>query len=78
MCIDEESGARYINPDECLRCGKCAAACPFSPSLIWSVEEDPGRRYYKCDLCRGREEGPICVEMCPRNAVALRKRGQKE
>jgi Fe-S-cluster-containing hydrogenase component 2 len=26
---------------------------------------------YKCDLCMGREAGPICVEYCPVDALAL-------
>jgi len=76
MCIDSETGARYINDSECLRCGKCASACPFTPSLIWEREEDSKKIYYKCDLCRGRENGPICVEVCPRNALNLVSRGK--
>lgn len=78
MCIDSETGARYINEDECLRCGKCARACPFTPSLIWQREEDSKKIYYKCDLCRGRDGGPICVEFCPRNALTFVSRGKSK
>ena len=75
MCIDSETGARYINEDECLRCGKCAEACPFTPSLVWRRVEGTKKIYYTCDLCRGRENGPICVEVCPRNALTFIPRG---
>lgn len=62
LCIDEATGARYINDDECIRCGACADACPFEPQRIkFNTETDS---YLKCDLCRGREGGPICVEYC--------------
>lgn len=78
MCIDGETGARYINLDVCIKCGSCYRACPFAPSLVWVTEEEDNERYYKCDLCRGRENGPICVEVCPRGALAYKARGQSE
>jgi len=78
LCIDAKTGARYINTDECLRCGNCARACPFTPSLIWVREEESKKIYYKCDLCRGRNEGPICVEVCPRNALTYVTRGKEK
>ena len=28
----------------------------------------------ECDLCRNREEGPICVEYCPAHALGFRKK----
>lgn len=78
MCIDIETGARYINLDECLRCGKCYCACPFTPSLIWVSRENDKKMYYKCDLCRGKENGPICVEVCPRDALTYVERGKSK
>jgi len=78
MCIDEKTGARYINQDECIRCGSCFRACPFAPSLVWMTEEDSKKRYYKCDLCRGRESGPICAEFCPRGALTYESRGRSK
>jgi len=76
MSIDEETGARYINLDECIRCGSCSRACHFTPSLIWVRDEDSKKLYYKCDLCRGRKSGPICVEFCPRDALTFSSRGK--
>ncbi len=67
LCIDEEMGARYINEDKCTGCGMCIDACSFSPSRI---ELGTKKKFaFKCDLCKGREEGPICVEYCPTEAL---------
>lgn len=63
LCICEETGARFINEEECTGCAECIDACPFEPSHIKLNEER--QVAFKCDLCRGRESGPICVEYCP-------------
>jgi carbon-monoxide dehydrogenase iron sulfur subunit len=52
---------------ECIQCGVCMASCPYG-AIFYS--ESLGR-YLKCDLCAGREEGPLCVEICPVGALAL-------
>ena len=62
LCIDEATGARFINEDECIGCKKCIEACPFDPPRIRF--NDGETVSFKCDLCRGREGGPICVEYC--------------
>lgn len=67
LCIDQETGARYVNPDECEQCGKCTEACPFEPKRIRPHPETDVAMV--CDLCRGREKGPICVEYCPMKAL---------
>lgn len=74
LCIDKETGARYINQDECLGCGQCIEACPLPEAPIW-LKTVKGREVaFKCDLCRGRAAGPICVELCPRNALTFEER----
>lgn len=67
LCIDQETGAKYVNPDECKRCGLCIQACPFQPKRI---KPHPVTKVsLVCDLCRGREKGPICVDYCPMKAL---------
>ncbi len=76
--IDKETGARYIDESRCTACGRCQKACPFQVkgtltrtnevTMLNRIYYDEERDVYvKCDLCRGREEGPICVERCPIN-----------
>lgn len=65
--IDEETGARYINADECIGCGACIKACPFDPPRTKLHNEK--KIAITCDLCKDRREGPICVEYCPMHAL---------
>jgi Fe-S-cluster-containing hydrogenase component 2 len=78
--VDEETGARVIDRDTCIACGKCEKACLFptlDEALATSNERlDQKSRityderlnvYAKCDLCYFREEGPACIERCPVN-----------
>jgi Fe-S-cluster-containing hydrogenase component 2 len=79
LSIDPETGARFVDEAKCRGCGACARACPLTPerSVIASKSAQAagdakaapkvGRKrvYFKCDLCRGRVDGPICVQVCP-------------
>ncbi|MBI2325007.1 MAG: hypothetical protein HYU87_08625 [Chloroflexi bacterium] len=77
--IDPATGNRYINEAECIACGKCEVDCPVEWQGTWArnggakisskrVVYDPALNVYaKCDLCIGREGGPVCVERCPVN-----------
>jgi Fe-S-cluster-containing hydrogenase component 2 len=69
LCIDEETGVKYVNPEECIGCGECTRACPQKTAGIKlnSVKEIA----FKCDLCRGRDNGPICVEYCGQKALSI-------
>ena len=66
MCIDER-GVVYINEEACIGCGLCRKACVMDPPRINLVKsgDRTQRKAKKCDLCRGREEGPACVQWCP-------------
>jgi Fe-S-cluster-containing hydrogenase component 2 len=78
--VDSKSGARVINPDTCIACGKCEQAClfPTPPESEAVAPEKVGQKsritydkslnvYTKCDLCSFRPEGPACIERCPVN-----------
>jgi len=69
--IDEKTGARVIDPDLCRGCGECVRACPLMPerAIIGFKKVGRQRVYFKCDLCYTREEGPICVAVCPCEAL---------
>ena len=75
LCIDQSSGARYINEDICIGCGSCINACPFKPSNI--KLDDEKSVAFKCDLCRGRAGGPICVEYCAFGALRFTPKDQR-
>jgi anaerobic carbon-monoxide dehydrogenase iron sulfur subunit len=67
MSIDPVTGARYVDEAKCKGCGACLRACPLTPERAVIAFKQAGRKkiYFKCDLCRGRDEGPICVQVCP-------------
>jgi len=80
LVIEPTSGARIVDEEKCIACGRCAEACPFPvlPELEATGKEVLGQRsrltydpakdtYTKCDLCYWRPEGPACVERCPVN-----------
>lgn len=69
LCIDPETGVKYIQSDQCDGCGECTAGCPLEPAR---VKMNPVKEIaFKCDLCRGRENGPVCIENCSQSALAL-------
>lgn len=73
--IDEATGARYLDEDACMLCEDCIKACPFEEPRIRSVA---GKDVViKCDLCRDREVGTICVEYCPVEALAYVPRDRR-
>jgi Fe-S-cluster-containing hydrogenase component 2 len=74
LCVDKKTGVTYVNTAECVGCGSCTGACPFSPPR---ANVQPVKKVsFKCDLCRDRKDGPICVEYCTMHA--LRKVSGKE
>ena len=69
LCIDQSTGVKYVNTGKCDGCGKCTLSCPLKPAR---VKLNPVTKVaFKCDLCRGREKGPICIEYCGQRALAI-------
>ena len=73
MVIDNE-GIVYIVEERCDACGSCQTACPYD-AIVFHQER---AIYLKCDLCRSRNWGPVCVEVCPTGALFLAETIEKE
>ena len=66
--IDPTTKAKYVNEEECIGCGECIKACPQEPAR---VKMHPIKDVaMNCDLCRGRDDGPICVQFCTMHALS--------
>ena len=66
--IDPITKAKYVNEEECMGCGACIEACPQEPVRI---RMHPTKHVaMNCDLCRGRDDGPICVQFCTMHALS--------
>lgn len=74
MYIDEKTGARCIDDSKCIKCGACVKACPFADEKyppIRKIKHNGSNVIVKCDLCSGHEDGPYCVQVCPKAAIKL-------
>jgi len=69
--IDPVTGARYVLESACRGCGACARACPLTPERSVIALKKVGRKRisFKCDLCKDRPAGPVCVQVCPGKAL---------
>jgi Fe-S-cluster-containing dehydrogenase component len=70
MTKDPDSGIVSYNPDRCIGCRYCVAACPFSVPRFEFNKALP--RLYKCELCKQRQakgEIPACADVCPTGAT---------
>ncbi len=66
LVMDERGVVQFVY-DDCLICGLCADSCPHNAIFFDPLTD----RYMKCDLCAGRVQGPLCVELCPVGALTL-------
>lgn len=70
----DEVGVVSIIGENCIACGSCMEACPHD-AIGYHQGLD---MYLKCDLCRGRGDGPMCVEVCPTGALLYEAAGGEE
>jgi Fe-S-cluster-containing dehydrogenase component len=74
MTKDPVTGVVGYNPDKCIGCRYCVAACPFGiPKYQY---DSPTGRIGKCELCRHRyKDGhySACAEVCPTGATLYGK-----
>jgi Fe-S-cluster-containing dehydrogenase component len=70
MTKDPVTGVVGYNPDKCIGCRYCVAACPFGiPKYQY---DSPTGRIGKCELCRHRHKDghySACAEVCPTGAT---------
>ena len=68
---DAASGIVDVNPDLCVGCQYCIAACPYRVRFIHPVTKTAD----KCDFCRKTHlqagKLPACVEACPTKALTF-------
>lgn len=71
MKIDPKTGARFVDESLCDGCGICINLCPYTreENVIKFITINGKTIASKCDLCKDRPEGPICVEYCTRGAL---------
>jgi Fe-S-cluster-containing dehydrogenase component/FixJ family two-component response regulator len=70
--VDKDYGFKVLDKDRCIGCKSCLLVCPFG---LISMDAH-GRAAQKCDMCMERLErgyDPVCVQVCPRNALSLQK-----
>jgi carbon-monoxide dehydrogenase iron sulfur subunit len=58
-------GIAKIDANKCIGCKECLIHCPFGAISIHPVT----RKSFKCDLCEGRVDGPVCADWCPSGAI---------
>jgi Fe-S-cluster-containing dehydrogenase component len=62
-----ERGVVAYRKDRCLGCRYCQVACAYNiPKFQWHSAVP---QIVKCEMCRTREGGPACAEICPREAI---------
>lgn len=78
-CISIVDGAVILDQTNCIGCKACMNACPFGAIdmvVQKNVYQPNGEEKVvanKCDLCKGIEGGPVCVDVCPTKALKLVK-----
>lgn len=74
MTKDGQTGVVGYNPDACIGCRYCVAACPFGiPKYQY---DSPTGQIGKCELCRHRTKDghySACAEVCPTGATLYGK-----
>ena len=65
QAITKEKGIVKVNPELCVGCQFCLAACPYGGMYFLDSKA------VKCQMCEEKEEGPICVAACKEKALQV-------
>ena len=63
----EKNGIILVDEDKCDGCGWCVEACEFGAVVLNPLTKNAEI----CNLCEDEENGPRCVEYCPKEALSL-------
>lgn len=74
-CHYTESGAVVIDPEVCIGCKYCAAACPFDVPK-YSEREGVSRKCWMCEDRTAEGQTPACVKTCPAGALKFGERDE--
>lgn len=75
--IYRKDNAVLIDTSKCIGCKGCVEACPFGAvnmaELDGEFQSDGAQKIVanKCDLCTGLPNGPMCVRVCPTEALKI-------
>ncbi|HRP02058.1 MAG TPA: 4Fe-4S binding protein [Candidatus Kapabacteria bacterium] len=62
--------------DKCIMCAKCEHICPLGAISLSPMQYEINPR--KCNECKGIDEGPLCVMVCPVDVIIKREKNDKE
>jgi anaerobic carbon-monoxide dehydrogenase iron sulfur subunit len=62
-----ENGTTQHNEEKCIGCWMCVMVCPFG-----AISRQK-KLALKCDLCKDRTDGPVCVVSCPTKALKIKE-----
>lgn len=68
--VVNSQGIVVLVEENCTQCGNCVDACPYQ-AIFYNETLD---KYFKCDMCASRAEGPLCVALCPVGALTMVRR----
>ena len=68
MYKDPETNLVFYDKERCASCYMCIMACPYG---VLKSDSRTQKEIMKCNMCAHRENGPMCVEKCPMEAITL-------